>query len=1052
MDREPDSATIDAWLAGQLSPQEVAEIEAYFEAHPLQTALGLTGSADDTEEIDPALLSGLKKDSTHADPVLTDLIRNITGGQEAAPGTAPSGDGWRDVLSPSDDDAILGYLGNYEVIEVIAVGGMGIVFKAYDPELDRLAALKVLAPDLAANATARQRFLREARAAAKLEHENILPIYGVVDDGIPWFAMRYIPGGTLQDRLDKGEVFAIDALKPLSRQVAGALDAAHTQGLVHRDIKPANLLFGDDGEHVWVCDFGIAQSADDPTLTYPGAIAGTPKFMSPEQAEGRELDGRSDLYSLGAVLYRCVVGEDTLAGETTTAVLRELSRNRTVEIAAGQSDLPGWYRHLLNNLLARDPDDRPESAAAVVRAIDDEHSPPPRYRARRLKRVAFWLVSLLMLAGTVFGLAQVTTVEQSINGLIGGRYRQAFVITDRIGAYPDLRRAIFAAGDGDTIELPVEGPIMIDNTVIRSGKSLTLVSSDRTRRPQLTTEISGVPGLVSRSDLSLIGLDFVVNAKRDSSGILIVDDATVSLDDCRFVARREVLKPDEDVKSRAVELQGNSTIKMVDCDFDLRDTSAITVSGKAADIDIRSSRIAAYYGIDLSGADTLIERLSVTLDNQKFVGQSFLHSNARYPSPHIRVEAFNSQFDCARPVCDFRTNEVNLIRSRTKWVGENNRFRLGNAVVQISAHPTLWSAAAVLPVEWFADDPTPGEPPVAFLEGTDKIFTSLQEAVDQAPDGATLLLSGRIEVKGQEVVTPHGKVLHFRRHPKARERPTVVAMSREQHAVFAFGPVTFSGIRFARYDANEFTLPVLGIRAGMESQVKIEDCEFDAVPSLLQKTSSATGLSVTNTGEATIRRCLFRCGHGIMAAFVQNTSGRSRLIVEDSVFIGQSALHLYSRVAVADVDVSLARCSVYTRYLMSTPPSHVPIPSRVAVADSLIDVRRALFWIPDHPVDPFIGTLTWAGENNHYSRGFLAHQNPRMVSQPGDYQFINLKSMDELVEKFPGSSERGSTSGDIFDDEKLPAPVTPESLRASLKQGIDSPAVAALESFAESGD
>jgi len=1047
MDREPDSAMIDAWLSGQLSPEEVTEIEAYFEARPVTDGFDSTVDPEATADIDEAILTGLKKDAEGVDPELSDLIRKITKSSEARPSSAPSADAWRGVLRPAGGEALLGYLGHYEVLEVIAVGGMGIVFKANDPELGRLAALKVLAPDLAANATARQRFLREARAAARLEHENILPIYGVVDDGIPWFAMRYIPGGTLQDRLDSGQVLGIDALKSLARQVAGALDAAHAQGLVHRDIKPANLLFGDDGEHIWVCDFGIARSSDDPTLTYPGAIAGTPKFMSPEQAEGRELDGRSDLYSLGAVLYRCVVGKDILAGETTAAVLRELTATGSTVVRSNQSDLPSWCRHLLNSLLAKDPADRPENAAAVIRAIEDEYSPRPKHRARRNKRIAVWLVSTAAMVAGIVGVAQIPVVVDFVNHLIGSRHEQSFVIADRIGVYPDLRGVIFAADDGDTIELPVGGPIFIDNSVVRSGKSLTLVSADRKQRPQLTTEIAGVPGLVTRSDLSLIGLDFVVNAKRDSAGILVVDDATVSLKNCRVVARREVLMPDEDVKSRAIELQGNSTLKITDSDFDLQDTNAIMVSGKTADIEIKKSQIAAYYGIDLSGADTLMERVKVDVDQQHFAGQSFLRSNARHPSPYVRVESDDCEFVCARPLCDFRTNEVNLVRSRTEWDGQDNRYRLGNAVVQISAQPSVWNAAAVVPIEWFADDPTPGEPPAAFIEGTDEVFDSLQEAVDQAPDGATVLLSGRIEIRGAEVETPRGKELHFRPHPKARVRPTVVAMTEEKHAIFAFGPVSFSGIRFVRHDADNYTLPVLGVRSNGDSEVVIEDCEFDAVPSLLPRRNAPIGLSITNTKSVTVRRCLFRCGYGILAAFVENTSQRSKVNLEDCVFVGQGAVQVYSRVPVADIELSVLRCSINSRYFVTAAPGHQPIPTHVSVTESLVDVKSALFSIPDKGADRLVGTLTWSGENNHLGRGFLFLQNPRVTSQSGSYRFIKLKSMGDLLEMFPDSTDTGSTYSEIFDDDQLHAPMTPGRLRAALNPDVESPAVATLDSF-----
>ena len=506
-DGEPDSATIDAWLAGELSPDEVAAIEKWFDEHPesgvLEDEVELCELG--TEEEDEAFLETIASAGVAEEdaPVIDELIARITRSPDVPAAPPLAVDAWKEVITLANEEqaqqGIIGTLGHYEILEVIASGGMGIVFRARDPELKRVAALKVLAPDLAVNATARERFLREARAAATLEHENILPIYGVVDDGVPWFAMRYAAGGTLQDRLDRIQTIAFKSLKSITRQVAAALGAAHSNGIVHRDIKPANLLFDDDDEHLWVCDFGIARSTEDPGLTYPGAIAGTPKFMSPEQAVGNDLDGRSDLFSLGAVLYLCAKGEHAFTGNTTAAVLRELGSNKPTRIEMPREELPHWYQRLLNNLLAKEASDRPDDAAAVVQSIDDEHSPRPKHKVRRnrlLLRVTASAVAAVLL---VYGLLQVPLVERAANSLLALRHERAFFIAGTIGAHRNLREAIEFAEDGDTIRLPGGAPIGVDNLLVRSGKSLTLVAADPDRRPSLTTEIAGAPGLVTRS-------------------------------------------------------------------------------------------------------------------------------------------------------------------------------------------------------------------------------------------------------------------------------------------------------------------------------------------------------------------------------------------------------------------------------------------------------------------------------------------------------------------------------------------------------------------------
>ena len=404
----PDDIVIDAWLSGSLSSEESSDLELWLDANP--DFLPDASTSEEEEFADLAEIS-----SRSGDPTLTALIDRVSG-TPLPESASPGEDSWREVLTPVEgDDSILGMIGDYEVIELIAMGGMGIVFKARDPELDRLAAIKVLSPELSANATARKRFLREARASAKLEHDNILPIYGVYDEAIPYFAMRFAPGGTLQEKLDQGETFDLESLKSITVQVASALKVSHENGIVHRDIKPGNILFDEENGQIWVCDFGIALSKDDPSLTYAGSIAGTPKYMSPEQAAGATLDGRSDLYSLGAVLYRCASGRALRTGGTTASVLGELATDGKTKIEFAGRMFPRYFCRLLTNLIAHDPLDRPATADLVVHAIEDEFSPRPKRTARRRKSALIFTLVSCALALALFLLLQTAPVQRLVN-------------------------------------------------------------------------------------------------------------------------------------------------------------------------------------------------------------------------------------------------------------------------------------------------------------------------------------------------------------------------------------------------------------------------------------------------------------------------------------------------------------------------------------------------------------------------------------------------------------------------------------------------------------
>ncbi|MCA8999515.1 MAG: serine/threonine protein kinase, partial [Planctomycetaceae bacterium] len=212
-------------------------------------------------------------------------------------------------LDPPTREGWLGRLGHYEIEEILGRGAFGIVAKAFDERLHRVVAIKMLSPELATTSPPRKRFLREARSAAAVQQENIVAIHAVEEEPIPYLVMEYIPGPTLQQRMDTKGPLEMSEILRIGRQIASGLAAAHAVNLIHRDIKPSNILLTDGPqERVKISDFGLARAVDDASMTSSGMIAGTPMYMAPEQARGETLDHRADLFSLGSVLYQMASG------------------------------------------------------------------------------------------------------------------------------------------------------------------------------------------------------------------------------------------------------------------------------------------------------------------------------------------------------------------------------------------------------------------------------------------------------------------------------------------------------------------------------------------------------------------------------------------------------------------------------------------------------------------------------------------------------------------------------------------------------------------------
>jgi hypothetical protein len=291
-----------------------------------------------------------------------------------------------DFLTPPEQLDEIGRLGNYRVLKVLGAGGMGVVFQAEDPALGRKVALKTMLPSLADGGIARQRFLREARTAAAIEHDNIVPIFHVGEErGVPFIAMPLLKGEPLDERLRREPVLPIADVLRIGREAARGLAAAHAAGLIHRDIKPANLwLEGSEGR-VKILDFGLARAATEGAhVTQTGDIVGTPAYMSPEQADGQPLDGRSDLFSLGCVLFRSCTGLPPFDGNDMISVIMAVATEHPPPPKEVNSAVPAALSNLIMRLLAKSPAQRPASGEEVATEIAIIEQTLARQRVSRL--------------------------------------------------------------------------------------------------------------------------------------------------------------------------------------------------------------------------------------------------------------------------------------------------------------------------------------------------------------------------------------------------------------------------------------------------------------------------------------------------------------------------------------------------------------------------------------------------------------------------------------------------------------------------------------------
>jgi serine/threonine protein kinase len=455
------------------------------------------GDAALRERVEALLRSHEQGGSFLGEPVPERVAAALAGAEGGAvtQGEPPDADAGGEAfpfLTPTDRPGVLGRLGHYDILEVIGRGGMGVVLRAFDEKLHRVVAVKVMASQLATNGTARKRFTREAQAAAAVSHDHIVTIHAVEEAaGHPYLVMHYVSGMSLQERLDRNGPLQLAEIVRIGVQTAAGLAAAHAQGLVHRDIKPANILLENGIERVKITDFGLARAASDASLTQSGVVAGTPQYMSPEQARGEAVDQRTDLFSLGSVLYAMCTGRAPFRASESMAVLKRVCEERPRPIRETNTDIPDWLVAIVDKLHAKDPADRYQSAAEVA-ALLNQHlahlqhpsvaplpvtrsSKPPAAQPRRV--VAG--VAMLFLAAIAIGVSaallgvfdpETIPVEKDQPTGKGPTETAAkpdphpFVVLGSKGVavrtFDTLAEAVQGSSGGDTIEIRGNGPFV----------------------------------------------------------------------------------------------------------------------------------------------------------------------------------------------------------------------------------------------------------------------------------------------------------------------------------------------------------------------------------------------------------------------------------------------------------------------------------------------------------------------------------------------------------------------------------------------------------------
>ncbi|MDQ2780346.1 MAG: protein kinase [Pseudomonadota bacterium] len=392
----------------------------------------------------------------------------------------------------SAPDPQMRQVGRYLVKSRLGRGGMATVYRAHDPSIGRDVAIKFLHASLSEDDECRMRFLREARAAGGLSHPNIVVVHDVGEiERRPYMAMELIDGAPLSETLDKERTLPIRDVVVMGLQLARALEYAHARGVVHRDIKPGNIMLMGDQQTIKVADFGIAHMEEvaGEQRTMIGAVMGTPQYMSPEQTRGDKVDGRSDLFSVGIVLYQMLTGERPFKGESLVAVATKIANEEPPPLAGKRRDVPASLRRVVDRCLAKQPAQRFQSgkelAAALLKVLGEvDEAAREKEKQRILPLRVKWALMMSLIVAVVMGLTAAVITQRQYAAMMGQVTEYGAAMARFIAAQ---NAANVLGEDWDTVDVAVQ-------EIMKTGNFERVSIMDAAD----TVRVSSVPALVGK--------------------------------------------------------------------------------------------------------------------------------------------------------------------------------------------------------------------------------------------------------------------------------------------------------------------------------------------------------------------------------------------------------------------------------------------------------------------------------------------------------------------------------------------------------------------------
>ena len=493
--------------------------------------------------------------------------------------------------------------------------------------------------------------------------------------------MRYIEGGTLQDSLDKNDsrLAEPEFLELLATQMASALSKAHAAEIIHRDLKPANILIDEDGGHMWLTDFGIARSADDPGLTRANTVAGTPRYMSPEQAAGGVIDHRSDLFSLGSVLFHCATGRPPFEGDHHTAVIDRVIQGNTPPVRKLNTALPAWLAGSIDRLLEKRPADRPASALDFLEHFAARTRPP--FRVNR------WILGAAAAVIALFFVAWSFWPEPA--GENSSATSEDAIINQETGArYTDLGRAITEAASGETLFL--EGKFLLEEPIAtRTRFDLHLKAAEGT---EATIEVrhQGEYGILIEGNASATGITFLCTERieEDFKFLVTRDAEKVKVSNCTFDDRIP------DGISWALKAETVGLVTFDSCRLYGKELIACIISdsleattARDCDFQMRDCHLEAR-AILLTRARLAETEFDVTLERNMLRGHTVIGYSSYNEPPPTRVTAIDNQFLVTSRHLHIARGPLVLLADTLVWRGEGNTYTTGTPFVRISRPET----------------------------------------------------------------------------------------------------------------------------------------------------------------------------------------------------------------------------------------------------------------------------------------------------------------------------------------------------------------------------